>query len=284
MSEHTDSEHAKGKVALLYFDRSQLSTQMISIICVSLALVENQYSSNVEELLSDEHCPKLARKLRMQAAQNHLNQLDMGAFGREIEDVAKRLEGRPDLLAQFQLPWLKSIFPVQIRNLCNIFLQVFGRTSAPGLPPKWRKCLTTPSATWRRIELILKEQSADAEHSRWSFIFARSHNPHNHHTSCWQPSPELVERAMEKNCLISLLMDHDNIFLGYCFPESLLLIRILGTDLSLMIFPKFFLICLHVLFPLLLHVLSCSFSVPCLPSKQFTVPTIVRDVSPCIIS
>lgn len=50
----------------------------------------------------------------MQAAQNHLNQLDMGAFRREIEDVAKRLEGRPDLLAQFQLPWLKSIFPVQI--------------------------------------------------------------------------------------------------------------------------------------------------------------------------
>ena len=116
---------------------------------------------------------------------------------------------------------------------------MFGRTSAPGLPPKWRKCLTTPSATWRRIELILKEQSADAEHSRWSFIFARSHNPHNHHTSCWQPSPELVERAMEKLCLISLLMDHDNIFFGYCFPESLLLIRILGTDLSLMIlFPK----------------------------------------------
>jgi len=33
-------------------------------------------------------------KLRMQAAQNHLNQLDMGAFRREIEDVAKRLEGR----------------------------------------------------------------------------------------------------------------------------------------------------------------------------------------------
>ena len=27
----------------------------------------------------------------MQAAQNHLNQLDMGAFRREIEDVAKRL-------------------------------------------------------------------------------------------------------------------------------------------------------------------------------------------------
>lgn len=51
MSEHTDSEHAKGKVALLYFDRSQLSTQMISIICVSLALVENTYSLNVEELL-----------------------------------------------------------------------------------------------------------------------------------------------------------------------------------------------------------------------------------------
>ncbi len=40
----------QSKVALLHFDRSQQSTQMISIICVSLALVENQYSSNVEEL------------------------------------------------------------------------------------------------------------------------------------------------------------------------------------------------------------------------------------------
>ncbi len=55
----------------------------------------------------------------MQAAQNHLNQLDMGAFRREIEDVAKRLEGRPGSADRF---------PVQVLgkmngNSCKFFFR-----------------------------------------------------------------------------------------------------------------------------------------------------------------
>ena len=86
---------------------------------VLLGVFAGRGPSNTQESKSSHPCGLATRKVRQQAAQNQLDLLDMGAFRRELDDVAKRLEDRCDpadicvsLCLHPQLPTVASEEPV----------------------------------------------------------------------------------------------------------------------------------------------------------------------------
>lgn len=102
---HFDSKQKEtGDLVELLRDESAKRGEQVRSFDAKLAILWDDTQNRWDKLLSKmaeleevtaSHTDDIASlKVRQQAAQNHLDLLDMGAFRRELDDVAKRLEDR----------------------------------------------------------------------------------------------------------------------------------------------------------------------------------------------